>query len=125
MEYLTNKYKFFPTLKKLFRKEIMDTKSFVDQLNAFADAESIKEFLKTMGVTGFRQDEMSCPISNWVSGMTGHPVVTEDVITVFTGHDWNYDAEEFTISKAVQDFIAKFDTGHYPELDADSHNYRD
>lgn len=103
----------------------MDTKSYVDQLNAFADAESVKEFLKMMGTTGYRNDEMSCPISNWVRSMTGHPVITEATISVCVGEDWNYNTEEYSLSLAVREFILNFDLGHYPELDEDSVNYRD
>lgn len=97
----------------------MDAKSYVDQLNAFADAESVKEFLKMMGATGYRQDEMSCPISSWIGRAIGHPVITEDTISVCTGPDWNYDVEEYSISPAVREFIMNFDLGHYPELDVE------
>lgn len=100
---------------------------YIDQLNAFADAESVKEFLVMMGATGFRQDEMSCPISNWVGRMTGYQVITEDRVTVCIGPDWGNDdyVYQYPLSEAVRDFIYHFDLGHYPELDEDYDHYSD
>lgn len=93
----------------------------ITQLNAFADAESVKEFLKLMGVKGYRQDEMSCPISQWVGHLTNCAVATEYTIKVYnsTGPNWIDDPEEYSTSDAVKQFITNFDLGQYPELDAD------
>lgn len=98
----------------------MNAIEMVDQLNAFADAESVKEFLKLMGVKGYRQDETSCPISTWIHNGTGHPTITENTIKVFHGDArFLVDYYEFDISEAVKDFITAFDLGRWPELDAD------
>lgn len=95
----------------------MEAKALIDQLNAFADADSVKEYLKLMGVKGFRENEMNCPISNWIRYNTDCPVMTEDKIIVFTGYDWDNDVDEFETSEAVKQFIRNFDVGDYPELE--------
>lgn len=94
----------------------------VYQLNAFADAESVKEYLKMFGVKGYRQDEMECPISQWISQQTHCSVATADTIKVFhNGLDWadDPDFDEYDTSTALKTFIDNFDEGHYPELDVD------
>lgn len=100
----------------------------VDQLNAFADAESVKEFLKLFGVKGYRQDEESCPISNWISKQTHCFVITTDTIKVFhSGLEWAEDPEfdEFETSTVLKSFITNFDLGHYPELDFEDEDTSD
>lgn len=100
----------------------MNAQALVDQLNAFADAESIKEYFKLIGVKGYRQDENACPISRFIGNATGCSVSTEDTIKVYTGeYDGPYDPiySEFETSAAVKDFIDQFDSGTWPELDAD------
>ena|ERR1051325_3806349 len=103
----------------------MDTRDLVDQLNAFADAESIKEFLKLMDVKGYPQDEESCPISNWIRRSNPDCVVTTtQTIAVYRNIYAIYDpSEEYQISPAVLDFIRKFDEGLFPELEIEDYYY--
>src|SRR5687768_113051 len=100
----------------------MNAQALVDQLNAFEDAISIKNFFVEKGVKGYRQDEASCPISQWIGSNTNCPVSTEDTIKVFNSDNYD-DAEEFETSAAVKEFIDQFDQGFYEELDIDDDGY--
>lgn len=99
----------------------MNVRDHVDQLNAFADADSIKEFLAMMGYKGYRQDEYSCPIANFIRSKAGNSVVVEDTIQVWK-EDMAIPDAEFEISTAVREFIRNFDSGFYPELDMEDDN---
>lgn len=100
---------------------MLSAQNCVDQLNAFADANSVKEFLKLMGVRGYRNNSESCPISTWIGSATMREVSTEDTIKVYHRIEtYNFDDlpfDEYEISSAVKDFIDKFDNGLFEELD--------
>src|SRR5688572_5995926 len=105
----------------------MNAQALVDQLNAFEDAKSIKDFFIQKGIKGYRQDENSCPISRWIGLNTNCAVTTEDTIKVYSSNwdderDW-YTYDEFQTSSIVKEFIDQFDQGFYPELDVDDDDY--
>lgn len=105
-----------------------DAYELVETLNSFGSALELRKFLAGNGIKGWKQDESSCPISNWVhrelnsEEWTCVQVVTEDKITVYK--DYN-DVEEYKIGNIVNEFIRNFDDGYYPELEFEYEEYWD
>lgn len=94
----------------------MEARYAMDKLNSFESADKIAEFFKSRGVRGDVQDEFSCPITNWVSDVTGMTVTTAEVVTVF-GYKIGEEPEVFELSTAARAFIELFDEGNYEFLE--------
>lgn len=91
----------------------------VNYLNRFESSSDIADYFISIGVTGYRQDESSCPIARWLNNRLDCSVNVEDKVTVFTSDSVYDEGIVFDLSDSAKDFIDKFDSGVWPQLDAD------
>lgn len=98
-----------------------------DKLAQFETADEIADFFRREGVQGEKGMSDRCPIAQWMTEQTGGPIV------VSTLEMWNAGAEDFldndTIhrinhTEAMTDFVDRFDSGFYSDLQARPEYYR-
>src|SRR5690349_8137473 len=94
----------------------------VQYLNSFDSAGEIVSYFASIGVKGYRQDEGSCPIAQWLSGRLGCSVSVEDKISVYCDNVYD-DPAVYETSAVVKEFIDEFDRGLYPMLDAEDEDH--
>lgn len=106
-----------------------------NELRKFKSMKSLAKFLESKGCKGDREDETSCPIATYFRNETGFEpenISVRDEIEIDLSSSYDSDDSPIggTISlentSAMDDFIASFDNGEFPELDndpADNKNY--
>lgn len=98
---------------------MVDLQVAYDKLAQFETAEEIATFLRGYGIKAYRRKSTTCAVAMFLEQMTGSPVsvgpssigLAQKPGTIIVNN-----------TKAIEQFIIRFDLGHYPDLIADDDN---
>lgn len=85
-----------------------------DKLSRFGSADEIAEFLKEQGIVAYRNRVYLCALSEFLSKETCL-VVRTDGATI-RAEAYGISVREEILTKAMKDFVVRFDKGDYPEI---------
>lgn len=94
----------------------------IEGLQELGTADRIADMFRENDIKGLRFQPCGCPVSRYLQANTGNPDinVSPNAATaydaVFTG--CHTDRAEWSADSPVYDFITRFDSGDYPELEA-------
>lgn len=89
-----------------------------EALANFETANDVANYLKTQHITGNRQDDLSCPIAEYMSKMTGSTISVgiKRMIDLDQTLDEETEEDGIALSDAIIEFIRLFDGYHFEEL---------
>lgn len=110
---------------------MIEVSVLVDKINGMSH-EEISQMLTEQHITGYEQDERSCPLAHWFHKESGREVAvgvhrksadgTCQFGIIVAGEDYykeeyTYDdGDFFEIGLGPRNFIVEFDHGRYPDL---------
>lgn len=87
-----------------------------DKLSNFETTEEIREYFQQEDIKGYRGVITACPIANWMQKTTGAEMVrVSGDVAVYNNRCM--EERRFEHTDATLQFMRKFDTGSYLELD--------
>lgn len=97
---------------------MIDPQVAFDKIASFETVQEVRKFLQYEGITGLPAMAAQCPISNYMTGLTGRPFVTYRTIhTSAETPGWTRDTHWVVQTPPVLfEFIESFDAGLFPEL---------
>lgn len=100
---------------------MIDPQVVMDKIRDLKTADEIALFLKDQGIKAWRGNSSACAISKWIRDTTGCQTSTSEKDTwIWVLDEMNHEQElKFLHTRAIFDFVNKFDRGFYPELEAE------
>ena len=100
-----------------------DVQVLIDKISGFETADEIAKCLKENNVKGYRQIAYSCAISAYFTDL-GDKVISSSTCFLDVEIRLN-NGERFNIlcTNALGDFIGRFDSGYYPELEHEDQSH--